>query len=274
MMLHPRLTLARPLSVFDCETTGRFPDRDRIIDIAIVTLFPDGETRAFSSLVDPGIPIPPSATAVHGITDAMVHAAPAFKQLAPKIRAELAGSDLCGYNAKRFDVVLLCAEFKRVGVTFSMDGRRVIDPYVIFAKRESRDLSAAVQFFCGKPLEDAHRAQADVYAAIDVLRGQLDRYPDLPATVEALHDYCKDPAWIDDTGRLIWVDGVACIGFGKYAGRSLRELTATAEGRDYLRWLCSADFPDDTKRIVTAAILGTFPVPPVTAEGGVHVNAV
>jgi len=265
----PRLTLERPLCVFDLETTGKYPDRDRIVDITIVTLHPDGDRDEFSSLVNPGIPIPPGASAIHGITDAMVADAPTFSRLAPQIRATLAGADLAGYNARRFDVVLLCAEFKRANVVFSMDGRRVIDPYVIFAKRESRDLAAAVQFFCGRPLVDAHRARADVEATIDVLSGQLERYADLPTTIAELHDYCRDPSWIDDAGKLVWTDGAACIAFGKNAGVALQALTSTSTGRDYLKWLLGADFPDDTKRIVREALAGRYPVP---AKEGAHVG--
>lgn len=257
-----RLQLERPLAVFDLETTGKYPDRDRIVDITIVTVSPSGQTREFSSLVNPGIPIPPAATAVHGITDAMVAAAPRFRDLAPQLLEELAGADLAGYNAKRFDVTMLVAEFKRAGASFSMDGRRVIDPYLIFVKRESRDLAAALQFFCGKSHDEAHRAKADVYATLEVLAAQLARYEDLPCTVDALHDYCKDPSWIDDSGRVIWDQGIACIGFGKNAGRPLESLAAEPTGRDYLRWILSADFPEDTKRLVRNALHGTFPTPP------------
>lgn len=260
MSVHPRLTLERPLAVFDLETTGPYPQRDRIVDFTIVTFFPDGERREFSSLVNPTIPIPPDATAVHGITDAMVREAPTFAEVAPRIRAELAGANLAGYNVKRFDIPLLCAEFKRVSCLFSIEGRRIIDPYIIWVKTDSRDLSAAVQHFCGVPLEGAHRAQADVLAAIAVLQAQYERYADLPATVDALHEYCRDASWVDDSGRLVWNEGSACFGFGKHAGVPLQKLVKTTDGRDYCAWILKSDFPSDTKRIITDALHGTFPV--------------
>lgn len=164
------------------------------------------------------------------------------------------------------DVPLLAAEFKRAGVPFSMEGRRIVDPQAIFFKREPRDLTSALKFFCGETLEGAHRAEADVGAAIAVLAAQLERYGDLPATVDALHEYCRDASWVDESGRLVWADGKACIGFGKHAGRSLEELSKELIGRDYLRWVASADFPADTKRIIVAALRGEYPVPGVPSE--------
>lgn len=265
-MLHPRLSLDRPLSFFDLETTGKYPDRDRIVDITIITLLPNDERRELSSLINPGIPIPAGASEVHGITDAMVQDAPTFARLATPIRAVLEQSDLAGFNIRRFDVPLLAAEFKRAGVAFSTAGRRLIDLQVIFHKQERRDLSAAVKFYTGATLEGAHRAHADVLASIAVLQGQLDRYPELPGTLDALHQFCRDASWVDEGGKITWQGGAACIAFGKHAGSSLETLTKSAPGRDYLKWIVFSDFPDDTKQIVQGALAGRFPVLPASPE--------
>lgn len=266
MTLHQRLALDRPLCFFDLESTGTFPDRDRIVDLTIITLHPDGSRSEFSALVNPTVPIPPSATAIHGISDAMVGDQPTFKQLAPPIAALLTGADLAGFGVRRFDLRMLAAEFARAAVPFSLEGRRIIDALAIYHKREPRDLSAALRFYCGDELEGAHRALADVEATIAVLAGQFARYTDLPTSIDALHAYCRDERWVDDTGRIVWIDGVACIGFGKHAGRTLESLAAEPYGRDYLRWILDADFPTDTKRIVSSALAGKFPTPPAAEE--------
>lgn len=284
--LAARLSLVRPLAFFDIESTGKYPDRDRIVEITIVKLHPDGRETTFSSLVNPTIPIPAEAAAIHGITDMHVSACrscetgrighdgdnhdfdpwPTFAQLAPTLARGLQDCDLAGFNIRRFDVPMLVAEFARAKVAFLLEGRRQIDPLVIYHKREPRDLAAAVRFFCGRELEGAHRADADVVATIDVLAGQLERYPDLPDNVIALHNACKDPNWIDDGGRIVWMSGVACIGFGTHAGKPLESMAAEPNTRDYLRWMLSKDFPEDTKEICRAALDGRFPVAPVVEE--------
>lgn len=264
--LAARLTLTRPLAFFDLESTGKYPERDRIVEIAITKVYPDGRESHFTALVNPTIPIPAEASAIHGITDDQVREMPTFKQLAPTIARGFEGCDLAGYNIRRFDVPLLLAEFRRTPTKFSADGRRLIDPCAVFHKREPRDLSAALQFFCGRAANGAHRTDADVEASIDVLLGQLERYGDLPTSVDELHAYCKDVSWIDDAGRLVWISGVACIGFGKHAGRPLESLAAEKDGRDYLRWILSSDFPTDTKALVQRALDGRFPMAPVMTE--------
>jgi DNA polymerase-3 subunit epsilon len=256
------LVLRRPLAFFDCETTGKYPDRDRLIEITIVKLYPDGHDTRFSTLVNPTIPIPSEVSAIHHITDDQVREMPTFQQLAPTLLKGLSDCDLAGYNIRRFDIPLLCAEFKRAGAVFSMDGRRVVDPAAIFFKREPRDLAAALAFFCdGRTLDGAHRTEADVDAAIAVLAGQFARYGDLPVSVDDLHVYCKDQSWIDEAGRIIWTNGVACLGFGKHAGVPLSTLIATQTGRDYVQWMLSADFADDAKGILKRALAGTLPKP-------------
>lgn len=264
--LHQRLRLDRPLVFFDLETTGKFPERDRIVEITIVKLSPDGTRQPFTWLVNPTVPIPAEASEIHGITDDMVRDALTFKQLASTLVKGFEDADLAGYNIRRFDVPMLVAEFKRAGVPFSVDGRKQIDPCVIFHKREARDLAAALQLFCGRTLDGAHRAAADVEATIAVLEGQLARYSDLPTTVDDLHAYCKDPSWIDDAGRVVWISGVACLSFGKHAGEMLENLAEKPDGRDYLKWICTADFPADTRAIVKRALDGKFPTPEPAAQ--------
>lgn len=261
-MAASRLQLTRPLAFFDCETTGRFPDRDRIVEIAYVVALPDGSRGQLQTYVNPGLPIPAEATAIHGITDAMVADAPTFKAIAPLLATSFGACDLAGFNIRRFDVPLLVAEFARAGVPFSLDGRRLVDLYALYVSRERRDLAAAVQFYCGRAHEGAHGALADAEASLNVLAGMFERYADLPTDVDALHAAGKDPSWIDDNGRLVWIGGVACVGFGKHAGRPLESVCAEPDGRDWCRWLLSKDFPADTKAIVYAALNGKLPTPP------------
>ena len=264
--LATRLHLTRPIAFLDLETTGKYPERDRIIEITMTAVAPDGETFTATTLVNPTIPIPAAATAIHGITDEMVLNKPTFADLAPRLAGRLAGMDLAGYNITRFDAPLLVAEFRRVDPTlFSLEGRRLIDPQVIFFKREPRDLSAALKFFTGtEAIEDAHRTAADVAATIAVLVGQLERYPDLPTTVNELAAYCnpREPSWVDEQGKIVWVEDEACIGFGKKAGKSLRWLAQHEP--DYLGWLLRSDFPEDVKALVRDAGRGKFPTHEVT----------
>ncbi len=266
MELHERLRLERPLVVFDCESTGNRANRDRIVEIAIVKFYTDGRRRPWTQRFNPTIPISPAATAVHGITDDMVRDAPLFREFAPRIARGLEGCDLAGYNVRDFDVPLLLAEFERAKTAFSLEGRRIIDAQAIFFKREPRNLSAALRFFCNRELEGAHCANADTRATVDVLLGQLDRYGDLPASVEQLHDYCRNPTRIDLAGKFVWVDGVACLGFSEYEGRTLESMTKDPASEGFLRWMLKKDFSADTKAIVREALSGRFPqvgvVPP------------
>ncbi len=254
------MKLTRPLVVFDLETTGVDPQQDRVVELGLVTLHPDGTRTTASWLVNPGRRIPPGAIAVHGITDADVADAPSFEQLAPEVWAAFEGCDLSGFNAEGFDVKVLKAEFARIGRSFPAPDACVVDSFTIFRTREPRDLGAAVSFYCGRSHEGAHRAVADAEAAADVLLAQLERYPDLPREVPALHDHLhpRDPSWIDAEGKLAWQCGEAVITFGKHRDKSLKELVEREA--DYLRWMLAKDFPDDTKAIIEAALGGRYPV--------------
>ena len=261
-----RLRLQRPLAFFDIESTGTNPRTDRIIDLAIVKLFPDGAVEEYPFRVNPGIPIPRETTDIHGIRDEDVAGLPGFAEVASQVQAILADCDLSGYNAIRFDIPMLVAEMERAGNPLDLTGRCLIDPQRIFHRREPRDLSAALRFYCGQEHTGAHGALADVRATLRVLEGQLARYPDLPDSVDALHEYCnpRHPHWVDSQGRLRWVNGEVAIGFGKNQGRLLKAMVSTDNG--FLNWILTSDFPEDTKQIIRDAIAGNFPSPP-TANG-------
>ena len=180
------IRLERPLVVFDLETTGKKVQTDRIVEISLLKLLPDGTNQIKTRRLNPGIPIPAEATAIHGITDADVANENYFRQIARSLATYLEGCDLCGYNIWIFDLRMLVNEFKRAEVPFSVEGRHIIDPCRIFHKREPRDLTAALRFFCRMEHEGAHGAEADVLAALLVLDGQVERYEDLPLTVVEL----------------------------------------------------------------------------------------
>jgi len=257
-----RLKLYRPLAIYDIESTGTNPRLDRIIDLAIVKLLPDGLREQFTYRVNPGIPIPKEASEIHGITDTDIADAPAFSSVAKEIDAILNGCELGGYNAIRFDIPLLVAEMERAGVHFDLSDRKIIDAQRIFHQREPRDLTAALKFYCSETHSGAHSSLNDVLATIRVLEGQYEQYPDLPEDIAELHDYCnpRHPHWVDQQGRLRWVNGEAAINFGKNQGRLLRNLIETDNG--FLNWILQNDFPVDTKQIIRDAMKGNFPSPP------------
>jgi len=249
--------LDRPLAVFDIESTGINPRTDRIIELSIVKLLPPKgmqELRTF--VVNPGIPIPPESTAIHGITEADVAGKPLFKDLAAEIYRFLEGCDLAGYNIIRFDVPMLIEEFLRASINFSMEGRRLVDAQRIYHKREPRDLKAALQHYCGELFLEGHRAEADALATVRVLEGQFNRYPDLPRTMNELDKYCdlRDPSWVDRDGKLRWVNGEIAINFGKKKGERVSELARVDP--NFLKWILKSDFASDTKAIITKILEG------------------
>lgn len=257
------LQLDRPLAVIDLETTGLNPRVDRIVEMAILKLMPDGRREDHVFRINPGMPIPPVVTAIHGITDADVAGKPSFADLAPKIWELLDGCDLAGFGIVRYDVLMLREEFARCAMTFQEAGRRLLDAQRIYHKKEPRDLTAALAFYCNEQHVDAHGAKADCEAALKVLAAQLRKYGDLPQDLDALDDYCsmRQPDWADQTGKLRWVNGEIVINFGKQClGQKLRELAR--ENQKFLHWLLKSDFPCDTKQIVGDALEGKYPAPP------------
>lgn len=254
----------RPLAFFDIEATGVNPRLDRIVDLAIVVVDPAGKQSKHSWRFNPERPIPPEASAIHGIYDADVKFSPRFREKAAEVLRALKDCDLAGYNLLHFDIPMLIEEFGRAAVEFTMEGRRVIDAQRIFHKREPRDLSAALRFYCNELHLGAHGAMEDVLATLRVFEGQLERYKDLPQDIGALHDFCnpRDPTWIDSTGKLKWVNGEAIINFGRNQGRKLKDMAQHEP--NFLKWMIGKSFPRDVTDIVENALKGKFPTPPAT----------
>lgn len=256
------LSLARPIIFLDLETTGTDPATDRIVEVSVLRVDPGGTREARTRRINPGRPIPPDATAVHGIRDEDVRDAPRFRQIARSFLSFLGEADLAGFNILRFDIPLLEREFRDCGLDLGLPRRRVLDAMVIFHRQEPRHLSAAVRFYLGRDHEGAHGAEVDVLAAAEVLDAQLERYADLPREVEALCSWCRPvPAdAADQAGKFVWRSGEVVFAFGKHQGRTLREVAVLE--RDYLLWFLESDFPPDTRDLVDGALKGSFPEPP------------
>ncbi|HOP42894.1 MAG TPA: 3'-5' exonuclease [Flavobacteriales bacterium] len=249
------LKLERPLAVFDLETTGVRIGSDRIVQIGVVKLMPDGRRLPWQTLVRPGIPIPPEATAVHGISDADVADAPPLESIAGELLELLAGCDLSGFNVLRFDLPFLAEELHRVGVHWDTTRLRVVDVQRIFHKMEPRDLSAALRFYCGKEHGGAHDALADVEATADVLLAQVQRYADLPGDVDGLGEFSGDRLRAPDAAGKLQYDeqGQVCLAFGKYRGWSLEQIGRNDPG--YLQWLMTkAELPGSTLSVMRNAL--------------------
>ncbi len=254
-----KLKLERPLAFFDLESTGVVPQRDRIVEIAVLMIRPNGTTQSNVRRLNPEMPIPPGATKIHGITDQDVANCPTFADIAEKLFHYLDNCDLGGYNISGFDVPLLQSEFKRAGLDFDLSKRKIIDVYNIFCRLYPRSLTGAYQFFCHKDLEGAHGAAADTQATWEVLLAQLEQHPELPEGVAALAEYSDltDPDALDRQRRFKWSDDEVIVNFGKNAGRTLRDISENDPG--FLRWIIRSDFPDDVKKIASDALIGKFP---------------
>ncbi len=255
------LKLDRPLAVFDLETTGIDVEKDRIVQIAIIRVSPDGTRRTFETLVNPEVPIPPEATKVHGIKDADVQGMPTFSQIRREVEEYLDGADLAGFNSIRFDTPLLAAEMRRAGSEFDDHGVRQVDAMRIFHQMERRDLTSAYRFYCDQELVNAHSALADTEATLEILDAQVGRYEEVPAEVPALHRFCNpdEGKFVDRTRKFIWNDeGQAVFTFGKLKGQSLQK-ACQSEGRGYLEWMLGKDFSDEIKSILRGALAGEFP---------------
>ncbi len=254
------LALVRPLVWLDLETTGLDLRRDRIVEISILREEPSGAAEERTRRVNPGIPIPREATAVHGIRDEDVRDAPPFERLARSFAEFLDGADLGGFGLERFDVPLLALEFERAGVAFSLEGRALVDVQRIYHAMEPRDLTAACRFYLGRDLAEAHSAAADAVAAREVLLAQLERYADLPRSPAELSARFGDRSRVDPEGKLVWRGGEVTINFGKHRGRTLREMAT--QDPDYLRWMAGRDFSQSVVVVIEGALAGRFPSPP------------
>lgn len=243
------LNLTKPIVFFDLETTGINIATDRIVEISILKIFPNGTQESKTWLVNPEVEIPAESTAVHGITNEKVVNEPTFKELAPKINELIADSDLAGFNSNRFDIPLLAEELLRVGIDFEMDNRKAIDVQVIFHKKEQRTLSAGYEFYCGKTLDDAHSAEADTNATYEILKAQLDKYDDIENSVDALSEFSSHTQRADFAGFILLnEDGEEIFSFGKYKGRTVEEVLKENPG--YNSWMQQADFPLYTKKVL------------------------
>lgn len=245
------LTLRRPICFFDLETTGTDITKDRIVEISILKVYPNGNKESRTWLVNPERPIPPETTAFHGVTDEKVANEPTFKQLSGQIHAMIKDSDLGGYNSDRFDIPLLAEELLRAGVDFDMKNRVSVDVQTIFHKKEERTLSAAYKFYCGETLENAHSAEADTNATYEILKSQLDRYDDLPNDMKALSEYTTRKVTVDFAGFIVLdKDGDEVFSFGKNKGVKVEKVLEDEPG--YYGWMQNADFPLYTKKVLTA----------------------
>lgn len=246
------LILSRPLCVVDLETTGTDTREDRVVEVAVLTVCPDHSIRSFVRRVNPERPIPPAATAVHGIRDADVAGLPPFAAVAPKLLSLLDGCDLAGFGIANFDLPLLVAEFARAGLMFPVAGRAVIDALSLYRRKEPRDLTAAVQFYLGRERGGAHTAIADAANALAVVNAQVHRYG-LPGRPAEFHAAVVD---VDVGGAFRrGPDGGVVFGFGKHRGRPLARVAAEDPG--YLHWILRQPFLDDALSLVRAALTPT-----------------
>ncbi len=260
MIMLKNLTLERPLAFVDVETTGLRPTSDRIVELSILRIHPDGKREYKSHRINPGTPIPNNATAIHGITDADVAHEPTFPQYANSIRNFLDGCDIAGFNVIRFDLLFLEAEFERARVEFSRKDRQLVDSQVLFHLLEPRDLAAAYMKYCGGEMEITHTAEGDATAAANILDGQLEKHPELPRDVKGLCAMCYTipEDYVDTDGKFVWLDGEVVFNFGKkHNGRRLKDIVA--EDPDYLHWIIDADFTPEVKEMVGKALSGEFP---------------
>lgn len=261
----------RPLVFFDLEATGVNILNDRIVEISVVKIFPDGRREVKTRRINPEMHIPEEASAIHGIYDKDVVNEPTFRAISKNFFIYLEDCDLGGYNITKFDIPMLTREFSRAGLTFTTANRRIIDAYNIFCRMEPRNLSAAYKFFCGKDMKDAHSAEADTLATVEIFEGEIKRYSQMaredypediekwPETLDEFHTFCNQRMIdsIDPDGRFKWKNGEAVVAFGKNAGTSLRRIAI--DNPDFLRWILRSDFSVEVKNIASNALKGIFP---------------
>ena len=250
------LQLSRPLAVIDLETTGINISSDRIVEIAIVKIMPDGSRQVKRKLINPEMPIPPGSTEVHGISNEMVKDAPTFKQAANEIKMFMANCDLAGYNSNRFDIPLLVEEFLRAGLDIELNDRSLLDVQRVFHMMEQRTLSAAYKFYCDKVLDGAHSAEVDALATWEVLEAQVQRYPQMGASVDAIVKFTGEDQIVDFARRFVMDNGVEVFNFGKHKGKPVT--LVLKQEPQYYDWMMKGDFPLDTKRKFTQVKLRSF----------------
>ena len=245
------LKLSKPICFFDLETTGINITTDRIVEISILKVYPNGTEESKTWLVNPEMPIPPEVVAIHGISNEKVANEPTFKEIAKDVYNMIKDADLGGFNSNRFDIPLLAEEMLRADVDFDMKNRVSVDVQTIFHKMEKRTLSAAYKFYCDKNLDDAHSAEADTNATYEVLKSQIERYDDLQNDVKFLAEFSTQRRFADFAGFISYnKEGEECFSFGKHKGKKVTEVLEKEPG--YFGWLLNADFPRYTKKVLTA----------------------
>ncbi|MDV7185664.1 exonuclease domain-containing protein [Lutibacter sp. TH_r2] len=251
------LNLKKPIIFFDLETTGINIAKDRIVEISILKVFPNGNKESKTWLVNPEMKIPKEASDIHGITNERVVTEPTFKELASQVSDLIKGCDLAGFNSNRFDIPLLAEEMLRAEIDFDMKNRVAVDVQVIFHKKEQRTLSAAYKFYCDKNLDNAHSAEADTNATYEILKAQLDTYEDLENDIKFLNEYSTHSKRADFAGFIMFdEDEDEIFTFGKYKGKKVLEVLEKDKG--YFSWIQNADFPLYTKKVLTAIKLRSF----------------
>lgn len=263
------LKLKTPIAFFDLESTGTNIATDRIVEISILKVFPDGNEELKTTLVNPTIPIPKETSAIHGIHDEDIKDAPTFKSISKELHQFLSGADLAGFNVLKFDIPLLVEEFLRAGIDFDLEKRNILDAQKIFHMMEKRNLAAAYKFYCGKTLENAHSAEADTVATYEIFKAQIERYEGQEAEdllgnklgiiendMKKIHSLLNEKM-VDLAGRfIINSDGEECFNFGKHKGKTIEQVLK--EEPSYYDWMMKGDFPLDTKRKFTQVKLRAF----------------
>ena len=244
-----QLQLTRPICFIDLETTGINVSTDKIVEIAIIKILPDGSKQVKRKLINPEMAIPKTASDIHGISDDMVKDAPTFKQIANEIKQFIELSDLAGYNSNRFDIPMLNEEFLRAGISVDIESRKLLDVQKVYHMMEQRTLSAAYKFYCNKDLTDAHSAEADATATWEVLEAQLVKYPQIGNTVEAVVKFTGEDQIIDFARRFIFENGVEVFNFGKHKGKRVTQVLK--EEPQYYDWMMKGDFALHTKQKLT-----------------------
>lgn len=245
-----KLNINNPIIFFDLETTGIDVVKDRIVEISLVKVMPDGTEEIKTRRINPGMPIPEESTKIHGISDEDVKDCPMFKTVAKSLAQYIEGCDLAGYNSNKFDIPMLMEEFLRANIDIDLKKRRCIDVQNIYHKMEQRTLSAAYKFYCEQDLENAHSAEADTLATYEILKKQLERYPEMENDVDYLSKFSERIPTADYAGRVAYDPaGAEIFNFGKYKGRKVTEIFKTDPG--YYSWMMNGDFPEYTKKVIT-----------------------
>ncbi len=250
------LQLEKPIAFIDLETTGINLSNDRIVEIAIVKILPDGTKQVKRKLINPTIPIPAAASEIHGITNVMVKDAPTFKQVANEVKQFIENCDIAGYNSNRFDIPMLVEEFLRCDLNIDIENRKLLDVQKVYHMMEQRTLSAAYKFYCNKELTDAHSAEVDATATFEVLESQIEKYKQIGNTVESIVKFTGDEQIVDFSRRFIMENGIEIFNFGKHKGKPVAKVLK--EEPQYYDWMMRGDFALHTKQKLTEILNRTL----------------